>query len=274
MHHYNDDTDMMQFEQSTFTAWLESSPLFTVNNTPQSHMEDDLFRDWSRSNGSSSSMLSTIRQYSIESSNLDMRLDSNIEEMFSSVLLDSPCLQSNEQYYPELNYSMFGNQNQQAQNGYMFETQNHVGEEFMMTDSPTSLSLPGSVPLPQLSGPRFARSFSDGIIESNHESKEWMKEDISDGGVLFASVKSEPGSSCHQCKRRRPPSQLRQCRKCFESKTGVGKRSCRKRFCIHCLSKYNLRVDPVDPSFHCPSCVGKCACASCDRKRKNRNNNN
>lgn len=77
------------------------------------------------------------------------------------------------------------------------------------------------------------------------------------------------GASCHQCKRRRPNSQLLQCNKAFECKTQSSKRQCRKRFCVHCLVKYEIDMEEAAKldRWWCPACCGDCDCASCKRRR-------
>ncbi|CEO97187.1 Zinc-finger domain-containing protein [Plasmodiophora brassicae] len=71
------------------------------------------------------------------------------------------------------------------------------------------------------------------------------------------------GASCHQCKSRRRLTDLYFC--CFmPSKT----RTCRKKFCKLCLDKFYDNAKPLkgdELMWTCPSCAGKCTCASCQR---------
>jgi len=73
------------------------------------------------------------------------------------------------------------------------------------------------------------------------------------------------GSSCHQCKSRRMFQDLTYCTSSLENK----KKTCRKKYCEHCLTKfYNEPPLSRRDKAHwvCPSCRRICCCAACRRK--------
>ena len=94
------------------------------------------------------------------------------------------------------------------------------------------------------------------------------------------------GSSCHQCKSRRPVNQLMFC--CNNKKrghrsvhallgTGEGRRPpCRKKFCDLCLAKFydqhpssqEMISSGSESRWQCPSCRGFCTCAACRRRKE------
>eukprot|EP00954_Amorphochlora_amoebiformis_P022416 1353189-Amorphochlora_amoeboformis.AAC.2 len=73
------------------------------------------------------------------------------------------------------------------------------------------------------------------------------------------------GSSCHQCKSRRLFEDLTYCTSSLDSK----KKTCRKKYCEHCLRKFynEPHIPPKNKaSWICPSCRRICCCAACRRK--------
>lgn len=73
------------------------------------------------------------------------------------------------------------------------------------------------------------------------------------------------GSSCHQCKSRRMNNDLTYCTSNLDKK----KKSCRKKYCEHCLKKF-YKESPLQiankKEWKCPSCRKICCCAACRRK--------
>jgi hypothetical protein len=95
----------------------------------------------------------------------------------------------------------------------------------------------------------------------------------SDEGVASNSRPiSEIASSCHHCKRRRHPNELKACHRgagaAVSGKKGTdARRCCRKRYCISCLQKYGISFAEADePGWTCMACRGACECAACRRK--------
>eukprot|EP00474_Spongospora_subterranea_P009217 CRZ09675.1 hypothetical protein [Spongospora subterranea] len=76
------------------------------------------------------------------------------------------------------------------------------------------------------------------------------------------------GSSCHQCKSRRMQGHLSFC-----SGAKTKRKSCRKKYCDSCLSKfYQMQPCRRNPpreqaTWCCPSCRGICCCAACRRSK-------
>ena len=107
----------------------------------------------------------------------------------------------------------------------------------------------------------------------------------------FASspLRLKSGSSCHQCKTNKEPPHLYFCTS--KTDTAVGRRSCRKKYCVACMSRWykalchsgqpGLQQQQQQPYAHshspaaqgwsCPSCSGQCVCAACDRKKERAN---
>ena len=86
--------------------------------------------------------------------------------------------------------------------------------------------------------------------------------------ALHYRPKRGQGVSCHQCKTNKDPSTLLFCGNREEK--GVRRRRCRKKYCQSCLKRtYPLEVlmrQEGRGEWHCPSCVGQCCCAACQRK--------
>ena len=88
--------------------------------------------------------------------------------------------------------------------------------------------------------------------------------------AFFAShyrPKRGQGVSCHQCKTNKEPSTLLFCANREEK--GVRRRRCRKKYCESCLRRsypLSVLVREEGRDWHCPSCVGVCCCAACQRK--------
>ena len=84
---------------------------------------------------------------------------------------------------------------------------------------------------------------------------------------------SSNGSSCHQCKNRKPGERLRSC---SSSSDVAGQRGpCRKKFCVDCLQRsYGqeaaLQADRQLLSWTCPACRLLCPCGRCKRKMESR----
>lgn len=79
------------------------------------------------------------------------------------------------------------------------------------------------------------------------------------------SYSSAAGSSCHQCKSRRNYQDLIFCTNIVDKKN----KSCRKKYCEHCLRKFyqeDANDIPDKNSWACPSCRKLCCCAACRRK--------
>eukprot|EP00475_Leptophrys_vorax_P042001 TRINITY_DN791_c0_g1_i1.p1 TRINITY_DN791_c0_g1~~TRINITY_DN791_c0_g1_i1.p1 ORF type:complete len:390 (-),score=89.66 TRINITY_DN791_c0_g1_i1:151-1320(-) len=84
---------------------------------------------------------------------------------------------------------------------------------------------------------------------------------------------SEIASSCHHCKRRRHPNELKPCHRngAKVDRNGAeavsSRRTCRKRYCLGCLQKYGISfADAEQPGWTCMACRGLCECAACRRK--------
>eukprot|EP00475_Leptophrys_vorax_P003677 TRINITY_DN12156_c0_g1_i1.p1 TRINITY_DN12156_c0_g1~~TRINITY_DN12156_c0_g1_i1.p1 ORF type:complete len:722 (-),score=157.48 TRINITY_DN12156_c0_g1_i1:402-2489(-) len=74
------------------------------------------------------------------------------------------------------------------------------------------------------------------------------------------------GSSCHQCKSRRNVNDLIFCTNVVLDKKN---KSCRKKYCEHCLKKFyheDAKDIPDRGNWSCPSCRKLCCCAACRRK--------
>jgi len=88
--------------------------------------------------------------------------------------------------------------------------------------------------------------------------------------AIDAVLKKSSGSSCHQCKNRRESRHLNFCRNRTRSANDDKKKKiCRKKFCDHCIIKFNYqaRLPPKNSrDWECPSCLGICVCAACRRK--------
>lgn len=77
---------------------------------------------------------------------------------------------------------------------------------------------------------------------------------------------SKGGSSCHQCKSRRS---FRDLTYCTSNLDNSKKKTCRKKYCEHCLSKFYKEAvasERQKASWVCPSCRKICCCAACRRK--------
>mmetsp|Transcript_19208 Transcript_19208/g.34309 ORF Transcript_19208/g.34309 Transcript_19208/m.34309 type:complete len:284 (+) Transcript_19208:315-1166(+) len=77
---------------------------------------------------------------------------------------------------------------------------------------------------------------------------------------------SKGGSSCHQCKSRRLFEDLTYCTSSLDQNK---KKTCRKKYCNHCLNKFydEPHVPPKNKlTWICPSCRRICCCAACRRK--------
>jgi len=84
---------------------------------------------------------------------------------------------------------------------------------------------------------------------------------------------SEIASSCHHCKRRRHPNELKPCHRngAKVDRNGTeavaSRRTCRKRYCLGCLQKYGITFAEAElPGWTCMACRGLCECAACRRK--------
>ena len=93
-----------------------------------------------------------------------------------------------------------------------------------------------------------------------------------------ASLRLKSGSSCHQCKTNKDPPHLYFCS--TKQDTATGKRNCRKKYCVACISRWYKQLGmtgmpgimpPNGPGWSCPSCCGQCVCAACDRKKEKAN---
>jgi hypothetical protein len=92
--------------------------------------------------------------------------------------------------------------------------------------------------------------------------------------IAADAKKGAPGSSCHQCKNRREAENLNFCKnRVRRASDDKKKKICRKKFCDHCLIKFNyqpISTICADKSqmhdWTCPSCQGICVCAACRRK--------
>ena len=79
--------------------------------------------------------------------------------------------------------------------------------------------------------------------------------------------KGKGGSSCHQCKSRRNFTALTYCTSNLDKKN----KSCRKKFCEHCLKKFYKESPagiPDKNNWRCPSCRKICCCAACRRRKQ------
>uniref|UniRef100_A0A7S2TPP0 Zinc-finger domain-containing protein n=2 Tax=Lotharella oceanica TaxID=641309 RepID=A0A7S2TPP0_9EUKA len=89
------------------------------------------------------------------------------------------------------------------------------------------------------------------------------KKGFDDGNAALPGIKG--GSSCHQCKSRRMFQDLTYCTSSLENK----KKTCRKKYCEHCLTKF-YNEPPLSrrdkARWVCPSCRRICCCAACRRK--------
>lgn len=78
------------------------------------------------------------------------------------------------------------------------------------------------------------------------------------------------GKSCHQCKTKKPSSELLFCTNCARKTSST--RVCRKKYCKLCLCWYSVVLDNVTEEmkqkWKCPACLGFCTCANCQRVRK------
>ncbi len=77
---------------------------------------------------------------------------------------------------------------------------------------------------------------------------------------------SKGGSSCHQCKSRRATHDLSFCTSRLDRR-----KTCRKKYCDHCLSKFYKELPAgadgrSTANWVCPSCRKICCCAACRRK--------
>lgn len=84
---------------------------------------------------------------------------------------------------------------------------------------------------------------------------------------------AEIASSCHHCKRRRHPNELKPCHRNGAkidrngAETVAARRTCRKRYCLGCLQKYGISfAEAEQPGWTCMACRGLCECAACRRK--------
>ena len=93
-----------------------------------------------------------------------------------------------------------------------------------------------------------------------------------------ASLRLKSGSSCHQCKTNKDPPHLYFCS--TKQDTATGKRNCRKKYCAACMQRWYKQlgmtgvpgiIPPNGPGWSCPSCLGQCVCAACDRKKEKAN---
>ena len=96
--------------------------------------------------------------------------------------------------------------------------------------------------------------------------------------MSVASMRLKSGSSCHQCKTNKEPPHLYFCS--TKQDTATGKRNCRKKYCVACMSRWYKQLGmtglpgllpPNGPGWSCPSCCGQCVCAACDRKKEKAN---
>lgn len=79
------------------------------------------------------------------------------------------------------------------------------------------------------------------------------------------SHKEDTSSSCHHCKRRRKPAELKTCTRTFEYKKEL--KACKKRYCLSCISKYPQDAIECElPNWICMACKRICKCAACRRK--------
>jgi hypothetical protein len=84
---------------------------------------------------------------------------------------------------------------------------------------------------------------------------------------------SEIASSCHHCKRRRHPNELKPCHRNGAkidrngAEAVASRRTCRKRYCLGCLQKYGITFAEAEQAgWTCMACRGVCECAACRRK--------
>lgn len=82
----------------------------------------------------------------------------------------------------------------------------------------------------------------------------------------------QAGSSCHQCKNRREIDTLSMCSNKHAKERGGIRRTCRKKFCDHCLDRFYGELPPTirhdaASDWECPACRGFCTCAACKKRR-------
>eukprot|EP01084_Bolivina_argentea_P188601 324629_1 len=88
----------------------------------------------------------------------------------------------------------------------------------------------------------------------------------------MATKKRGNGTSCHHCKKRTQPNKMLRCTKTdvYVSNSKKRTRSCIKKYCINCISKW-YSCTYLDKNklgkFICPSCCDQCRCAYCRRGR-------
>jgi len=113
-------------------------------------------------------------------------------------------------------------------------------------------------------------SFSPSSLDSPNVSSEPSSPSSTDLGEFT----KEKGSSCHQCKTRRPNTELTFCCRNLEAEKAKQIRECRKKYCNRCLNKFYNETAPQKQvaafsvnEWVCPSCRLICSCASCRRRR-------
>ncbi|CEO94376.1 Zinc-finger domain-containing protein [Plasmodiophora brassicae] len=131
-------------------------------------------------------------------------------------------------------------------------------------------------PLALGQSPGIDHLFSQGMFVPGEDVSAEPWPVLSDNHLVFDAHQTSPvGSSCHQCKRKHRPAQLRFCTNTFSRRHTNEKRACRKKYCHACLDKFyphghDIHKQDASSSttegWSCPSCLKMCSCAACLKK--------